>query len=146
VTSIVDFLRARLDDDEQVAQAAGGDRWALQGHPSETIAVYDSARDPVVYDEGYPTDEQAEHIARHDPARVLAEVDAKRRILDEYALVARLHDEAAARISVASPRPAGADLDTWSRSQHELPIYDGVLRLLALPHRDHPDYRPEWAV
>lgn len=59
----------------------------------------------------------AGHIARWDPARVLAEVDAKRRILD-WAIVWRDRDCA----------PWNAD----------------CIRLLALPFADRPGYREEW--
>jgi hypothetical protein len=50
---------------------------------------------------------------------VLAEVDAKRRILDE----------------------CGWAVKNGGGSAFVLP----VLRLLALPYADHPDYRPDWA-
>jgi hypothetical protein len=38
----------------------------------------------VVYAEGYPTFAQAQHIARHDPARILREVEAKQRIYSDH--------------------------------------------------------------
>lgn len=57
------------------------------------------------------------HIVRHDPARVLAEVEAKRRIVDVC----------------AEPDDNGYDVAMM------------VLPLLALPYADHPDWRPEWA-
>jgi hypothetical protein len=57
----------------------------------------------------------AGHIARHDPARVLREVEAKRQML-------AFHDRA---------HPHDGDPCTTQR-------------LLVLPYADHPDYRPEW--
>ena len=65
--TLVEFLKARLDEDERIAKAGsepGGPVWP--NSDSET-------RTP-----------QMEHARRHDPARVLAEVEAKRRILDEH--------------------------------------------------------------
>ncbi|SFK73679.1 DUF6221 family protein [Streptomyces pini] len=59
-----------------------------------------------------------EHAARHDPARVLREVKAKRGIL------ARVQNHAA--------------LMGWDEMHRD------VLRLLVLPYADHPDRRPEW--
>jgi hypothetical protein len=53
---LIAFLQARLDEDERSAHA-----WLPFGNPDA------AARD---------------HIARHDPGRVLAEVAAKRAILD----------------------------------------------------------------
>ena len=54
------------------------------------------------------------------PARVLAECDAKRRIVEL----------------------ADRD-DNWRYGMHSEAIGE-VLRLLALPYADHPDYREEW--
>lgn len=93
---LITWLRAQLDEDERAARA-----WM-----------------PF----GTPTAADREHIARHDPARVLAEVDAKRRILDEC--------ESAIRKS--APRSNLNDLG-WT-----------VLRPLALPYADRPGYRDEW--
>jgi HEAT repeat protein len=56
-------------------------------------------------------------FVRWDSARVLAECEAKRRIVE------RVSDVAWATYSVR----------------------DVVLELLALPYADHPDYRKEWA-
>jgi hypothetical protein len=70
MSELVEFLRARLDEDERIARAAGGD-----GHwTAEDIAVYGERLDPT----------GRVHMATHDPARVLAEVEAKRGLLDGY--------------------------------------------------------------
>lgn len=126
------FLRARWDEEEQAALAVpvgrptcappahwstgadpGGEkRWVLGTH--EDI----DARTP----------EAAEHIARHDPARTLAEVEAKRRILDHCADMLRPDS------AWGGPTgPEDIDPGAWY-----------VLRLLSLPYADHPDYRDEW--
>lgn len=71
----------------------------------------------------------AGHIARHDPARVLREVEAKRRILEH-------HSE--------STLPNGIHLGTCMTCDNwEMPC--PTLRLLADPYSDHPDFRSEWA-
>lgn len=61
------------------------------------------------------------HAALHDPARVLREIDAKRRIVNA--------------IADADPDSAyiTATFTAWD-----------VLRLLALPYADRPGYREEW--
>jgi hypothetical protein len=79
------FLRQALDRAEQGAQEAGGDPWTTATHPSETVAVYDSAGDPVVYAEGSPSVEQAAHIAANSPAAMLRRVALDRQILAEHA-------------------------------------------------------------
>lgn len=58
----------------------------------------------------------AEHIARHDPARVLAECDAKRSIVERVSDVA------------------------WGGYA----VRDEILALLALPYSDHADFRDKW--
>lgn len=78
---LVQWLTAQLDEDERIARGAGGDSWRRQDHPSDTVAIYDSKGEPVVYDEGWPTEEQAEFVAEWNPARVLREIDSKRRTL-----------------------------------------------------------------
>lgn len=63
------------------------------------------------------------------PARVLAEVDAKRRILDGF-----------------EPALAQEELDPADmENQAVLGTLERVAALLALPYAEHPDYRPEWA-
>lgn len=61
---MVAWLRETLDAAQADAEAAGGDEWRRQGHPSDTVAIYDSKGEPVVYDEGSPTEEQQAHIVR----------------------------------------------------------------------------------
>ena len=128
---LVEFLTARLDEDEQAARVAGDDRWAL-------IPVYEDATirhgrmpDPqsiqIVEANGVEMGSvhrvaHAEYIARHDPARVLAEVDAKRQLLDWLAR----EDE----------RALDNNLWWWDG--------DGARKLLALPYADHPDYDEAW--
>ncbi|MBV6697453.1 hypothetical protein KV557_09985 [Kitasatospora aureofaciens] len=126
---LVTFLRARLDEDERAAvdtltPAANIGRF--RGKPVQRWQVTLNGRGLIDADGGrsrardvYPA--EAQHVARHDPARVLAEVDAKRRIIDECEGAVN-HD-----------------------SRGMLSMADSILSLLALPYRDHPDYRPEWA-
>lgn len=97
VRPIVEFLRARLDEDRALAEAAGGDDWRLQDHPSDTGAVYDSKGEPVVYDEGSPTEEQSAHIARHDPDRVLRQTSVLRGRVDLWSKMAGSHARACLR-------------------------------------------------
>ncbi|NKZ63003.1 hypothetical protein GTG23_07070 [Rhodococcus hoagii] len=131
VSDIVEFLRARLDEDEQTATAATSatfgedptwtskddgtgpqthgyvmaDHTAVCGHDGDDVLL------PV-----------ADHIARHDPARVLREVEAKRRILDLAGEISR----------------SGAEFAEQD--------YRTVTRALAAVYSDHPDYQQEWAI
>lgn len=123
MTDLIEFLRARRAEETARAEAAGGDEWTAK-YDAGTVAIQDSEREPVVYDEGSPTAGQIAHIVHHDPARVLREIEAKRGILD-------LH---------------GGDLGEQSmfcaHCEHASPC--PTLRLLALPYADHPDYRQDW--
>jgi hypothetical protein len=97
-TTLADFLLARFAEDEADAQA-------------------EVARDLVAHGETDPF-----YAYRFmDPARVLAECEAKRRIVELLAAGGR--DEARAGMDAARER---------------------LLPLLALPYADHPDYRPGW--
>ncbi|MFE2911260.1 DUF6221 family protein [Kitasatospora indigofera] len=130
------FLRARLDDTAAKAQAAirdGAARWHTElDRVHDGYAVADEQGRPVVHDEGSPSIGQAAHIAEHDPARVLAEVDAKRRILKAHPY----------RRAPGWDRPGHIGYECRQcATEYEC----ATLRLLALPYAAHPDYRPEWA-
>lgn len=97
MSDLVEFLRARLDEDEKAAKA-----WLPFGNS-------DAA--------------DRDHIARHDPARVLREVDAKRRLIQLY----------------EAQMETGGFVGTFYANTAE-----PSLRLLALPYADDPEYREEW--
>ncbi|MFE6868325.1 DUF6221 family protein [Kitasatospora sp. NPDC057692] len=130
---LVAFLRARLDEDEQGAATSWPGLWATD---AEEYGVVDSEDGTEIADIVVCSTRQqqatARHIARHHPARVLAEVDAKRRILARY---------------TSAVADSAEDADGYydeNRFEDARQLYP-VLRLLALPYADHPGYRPEWA-
>jgi hypothetical protein len=69
----------------------------------------------------------AGHIVRWDPARVMAEVAAKRQILD-----------------LCAPSGYREDGEAYYVGGYGEAYLDTV-RLLALPYSDRPDYQPDWA-
>jgi hypothetical protein len=79
----------------------------------------------------------AGHIVRHDPARVLAEVEAKRRIID-------LAEVATQREATSAGYDAVARLEK-ALAKVTAPELERVLRLLALPYADREGYQEEWA-
>jgi hypothetical protein len=126
---LVAFLTARLDGDEAAAKAALSDApapWRADGH-----WVLDSAECGFMVDEINPSGETPAHVARHDPARVLREVEAKRALMT----------------GTASWLDAAED-DSWhERGVGDQPPYEGsvlLLKTLAAVWSDHPDYRQEW--
>ncbi len=78
----------------------------------------------------------AEHIARHDPAHVLADVDAKRQVIAEHYCPDDLDIDEKPHCGFCDKALVMND------RQGEWPCRH--LRLLALPYADHPDYRAEW--
>lgn len=145
---MIDFLNARLDEEERIARAAIGtaaftrqtgrwvaDRVPAMGNPEFygyyriVFAVADNgartqAADLTMAWEG---EQRAAHIAYHDPARVLADVAAKREIV-------ALHWS-----------PDGRDPSCSDIGSPELSEDCETLRVMLRVYVDHPDYRPSWA-
>jgi hypothetical protein len=144
VTDLRDFIAARLEEDEATARAACWD-----GHDDSLAAQWDCGEekggrywwvgdqwdDGVVKtsgDAGAPAG-QAAHIARHDPARVLREVAAKREML------------AHAERSLADvDKLEGMGVQPAEVFTIRAPA-EWMLSILAAPYEGHPDYRKEWA-
>ncbi|MFD7884070.1 DUF6221 family protein [Streptomyces bauhiniae] len=97
---LVRWLRAQLDEDERIAQAASWcddaaawraapSKYGTQTRPKEPRwYIEDSLEDGVIttVDPRASDDEGvAVHIAEHDPARVLREVEAGRRLIRAHA-------------------------------------------------------------
>jgi hypothetical protein len=147
---LIAWLRAQLDDDERVARAA------VAHAPGRWVPMYRDVHAVVL---GNGTHEQrhvgtaesgelATFLSDWSPARVLAEVDAKRRRLDW--LAARQHDMGpegfptydSCRLLV-QPGELGdlevgycsCGLDGW-RNQ--------LYRFEALPYADRPGYQESW--
>ncbi|MFD5221384.1 DUF6221 family protein [Streptomyces tendae] len=88
---LVQWLRAQLDDDERTARAATEGPWSVDAD-SYAEAIYAADRCTTVVAGGrwggeasvFESTEDALHIARHDPARVLREIDAARVLLAQY--------------------------------------------------------------
>ena len=124
--NLADFLLARIAEDEADARMADrGVPWRSYERPS-CSGIWGSVEPGG---RGYrvatlPRALEADHIARWDPARVLAECDAKRRIVE--------HERA-----VNHGEKQMYDV-TFSLDSSD------VLRLLALPYAAHVDYREEW--
>ena len=133
--TLVEFLRAMYAAEEQHARDLDGEEWRADtqvGDEYNIAVVVDRRGSPVARcgAEGLDGGElRARHIARHDPARVLRDVEAKRRILDSY--VAEFGED-------ELNGDVGYSPEQWLARQ--------TLRLLALPYADHPDYNPQWGV
>lgn len=130
---LITWLLARLDEDEQVALAAAGE-WGnglpATIHPDPTVFRTVTRGTGQVCGSILAAD--AEHIARHDPVRVLREVDAKRQIIKLYENALHAHRD-------------GPVIER-NRIQDEaaVDVLGVAVYLLALPYADHPDYQADW--
>jgi hypothetical protein len=130
VTDLASWLLEQIADDEHLARASGGKVWTRDPHETGQRIEGD---DIHIYPEGGHDEDQAEHIARWDPKRVLAECAAKRRIIEQ------LTTEWADAVGLATPAfPAMSGRVTLS------PAAALILRDLALPYADRPGYLEEW--
>ncbi len=108
--TLVGFLLARITEDEAVAKEVPGSYdekglswWGEYGHLSVS------------------------------PARVLAECEAKRRLL-------KLHGAS----HYCIPHPGHPNTGQWYESDHVYLWPCPSLAFVAFPYADHPDYREEW--
>lgn len=142
--TITEFLLARIAEDEWAAWLATKGPWTADH------GYINAGTQPVVsggFDSAGSLDEScrwedAVHIARHDPVRVLAECEAKRRIVDRYI-------DAHERV-LAYRNPRWEDgMDERDRIERRLQearnaTAEFALRALALPYVNHPDYDEAW--
>ncbi|MGH3239199.1 MAG: DUF6221 family protein [Spirillospora sp.] len=164
MSDLVEFLRARLFEDEDTARWAadyrsrprrgpdesGDERWQwvetdsggrlrLGRRPMDYLQRPVSLRSVNVYpwqsrpglgphhvlDVTLVKEGVALHMARHSPARVVAEVHVKRRLLE---LHSRMNGTGVCQACGEHVREGGCT----------------TLRLLATPYADHPAYRATW--
>jgi len=128
---LVAWLRAQLDEDEQVARAA------QERTPAPWVGDeddWDDVADARVI----------RHIVMWNPARVLAEVEAKRRTLDQWATW--LNEEGAAQADYQAWVAGNAGPTAPRRTLPKVlgPGLECPVRLLALPYADRPGFLEEW--
>lgn len=124
MSPLVDFLLARIAEDEALARGAV-ERSSYGWSDNAFSEAVELAENEGARKQG------TDHIARWDPARVLAECDAKRRVVDS------LRDLTDAETT----EDQAWALERGDRSEQ---VAIATMRLLALPYADHPDYRDEW--
>jgi hypothetical protein len=137
---LVRWLGEQLDDDERIARALVDDKRPGRADPWEFCddgSIRDTSRHGSLRVK-FTWAPEAEHIIRHDPARVLREIDAKRQIL-------RQAFEHAATIDGEWGCCHDADEIEAGHCEEQRPNDLRLLRLLALPYAGRPGYREEWA-
>jgi len=114
--TLTDFLLARIAEDEVAIRRASM-------FPPRWVARPDDVGQPIIagsFRVATCAESVMDHIARHDPARVLAECEAKRAVVG-------LHPE----------------MLGWCQGCAHESYPCRTLLALALPYADHPDYREE---
>jgi hypothetical protein len=157
--TLVEFLAARLDEDEADALAAAkaashAEHW--RGSPDGDVFEGESNGYVACGPWGSELGVIGAHIARHDPARVLADVKAKRAIVE-------LHESWPVMVQTPPEMtrvdPSDVTSMTFRMSQQiawlttqeyrarfgDEPPSSPMLRALASVYADHPDYDATWA-
>jgi hypothetical protein len=124
--TLTEFLLARIAEDEVAAQVANDhDRWAVGDDDNGDTFVVETDVTGLNWRVALVASASvAEHMALHDPLRVLAECEAKRQIIvwhQQY-------------------NPTGCGGEENHGREDQCP----TLQALALPYASHPDYREEW--
>lgn len=147
---LVQWLRAQLDGDERAAEAASPGPWHVNAESDEVLAV-----DGITVADGFALSSRqlratTEHIARHDPARVLREIEIDRELLAEYERTLRSHEGHQRE----SARLAGSgDDDVFRRNalRREADYLPAMLHILerwakrkAAVYSDRPGYQESW--
>jgi hypothetical protein len=121
LVTLTEFLLARIAEDEDVARLVESP--VTRGLATINVGG-DSGRRPVAVSIG--------------PARVLAECEAKRRIVDTYVkLVSNPEHQRITSKGSVDYSDSGLVIDH---------LFEDVLQPLAQVYADHPDYQQEWMV
>lgn len=114
---LIAFVRACLDREERVARSASTFPY---DHPSD--APWERARQIAASIPGSHAAAVHDHIALHDPAHALADVAAKRAVLDEFELWVREgHAWAGLERAVQLLAQAYAGWDGWQEAWRATP-------------------------
>lgn len=119
--TIVEFLEARLAEDELTASAAIDVSPDWRAHYDYRDVKDTDGHFVVQADTHHPTTGQAAHIARYSPARMLRECEAKRAIIADFLR-----------------RDALGDLPGRS-------AVEDILKAVSAVYSYHPDYDRAWA-
>lgn len=146
MNDLIAWLRQQLDTDEQTAVRAGGSEWEVgpafgarenmvrireQGVLVDSVGSCAESWAFVGQVASIPNwRENAQHIATHDPARVLRQVAAQRSILNLCA----------AAMDAGQIKPG----TTWNDDAAGAEVAEATVRLLGEVYRDRPGYREEW--
>jgi hypothetical protein len=133
MTTLIEFLEARLREDQEAAEAAQDlmeSSWQMlpEGPDEENYSGEFRIFNGLTI-AGHVEEAKARHIVLHQPAHVLREVAAKRALIELYE---------------SSERSAEGVCRDDSDVYYALAMEEAV-RIMATSYSDHKDFRPEWA-
>jgi hypothetical protein len=136
---IVEFIKAQLDLDERIARNAPGEHWEPQTEawpesPEARVWTESATGREVEVCEAIGVFAAA-HIARHDPAAVLVEIEAKRYLLEWCAEVTAHFDWSTLN------QPGSLKHDPNARATHTAVV---ALQSMAAPYAGRPGFKPGW--
>lgn len=163
---LASYLLARYDEEAEVARKAGGGQWSLwvetdpeafdygrsawvhRGSEQELppagsgVTLHPEWSHPA----GSVEPTEGRHIARWDPARVLAEVAAKKRIVELHSPMCGdstpYRGKGLAYCTTCTDWPNADPYEGGPMVDYPCP----TLRFLAQPYADRDDFRQEWRV
>ena len=139
---LTEFLLARIAEDEALAQVATPGQWDRDSGWSITAPPPEDWSGPYVVVETKQRND-AEFIASHNPARVLAECEAKRNIVahlvDAERGVAR-----AARLLAREGNDSRDAQEAEFAADAKLDAVTCIAKHVAAVYADHPDFDEEW--
>lgn len=153
---LISWLNVQLDEDELLAKntAYGSERESGEWHVDGRY-IFDVATGSRVSGDIEDLEHEIAHVCRHDPARVLRDVAAKRAIIDAHQRITAQSAENGEELAGRLLRGANWLNDEWAIKQNQLRVtgwqLEGyvrasryVLLCLALAYADRPGYRDEW--
>lgn len=123
--TITEFLLARISEDEAVARGAV-DQWRHGSWRDYAMGIFPVGEEYHYVVEYVNHEGIGAHIARHDPARVLAGCEAKRRIVELHSGETASNDPQCRHIADEWPCP--------------------TLLALVSVYAGHPDHDPAWTL
>lgn len=159
MVTLVEFLEARIAEDQAVAEAADPGTWAfaddfeMHGVGNIVSQTADGQQFNIAYDHdreagyGAVDVDNATHIVRWDPARVLAECAAKRKVIDLHRMALGDGTEFKRGGFWEQVQVVGCVNCTVCSITGDVCIIEGpceTLLALAAPYASHEQFDPAW--
>jgi len=136
------FMTARLDEDEATAKAAYCEGPTPQQPTAPPVGAWWTTPQ-LMTALGLGTYLDARHIALHDPARVLRDVEADRKILAALKRAEEYSDHVFGPVPPDDIAP-GEWPGERIRAAAQVLALEQVVKIRAERFDGHPDYRQEW--